>query len=39
MTVEEIQEIARNAKGEDLEGYRAEFVRLVELSGLLNQHE
>jgi len=32
ITFKQIQEIAKNAKGKDLEGYRAEFVRLVELA-------
>jgi len=36
ITFKEIQEIAKNAKGKDLEGYRAEFVRLVELAELLS---
>ena len=39
MTAEEIQEIAKNAKGEDLEGYRAEFVRLIELAELLTSNK
>ena len=36
ITFKQIQEIAKNAKGKDLEGYRAEFVRLVELAELLS---
>jgi len=39
ITFKQIQEIAKNAKGKDLEGYRAEFVRLVELSRVLSQHK
>ena len=34
-TLEEAQEIAKQAKGKDLEGHRAEFVRLVELAEFL----
>ncbi|MCI5222027.1 MAG: DUF3520 domain-containing protein, partial [Candidatus Electrothrix sp. AR4] len=33
-----ILELAKSAKGKDAEGYRAEFIRLVELSELLDQH-
>ncbi len=39
MNAEEIQEIAKSAKGKDLEGYRAEFIRLIELSEILLQNE
>ena len=39
MTAKKIQEIAKNAKGEDLEGYRAEFVRLIELAELLTNNK
>jgi len=35
----EIQEIAKKARGGDLEGYQAEFVRLVELAEILMENK
>ncbi len=36
MDYEQVMELARTAKGEDLNGYRAEFIRLVETTILLD---
>lgn len=38
MTFEKVLELAQESQGEDANGYRAEFVRLVESSRLLNEN-
>ncbi len=38
ITFEEVLELARESQGEDANGYRAEFMRLVESSRLLNEN-
>jgi Ca-activated chloride channel family protein len=35
LSFEKIQEIAKQAKGKDLQGYRSEFVKLIELAEML----
>ena len=35
LSFEKIQEIAKQAKGKDLQGYRSEFVKLIELAEVL----
>ena len=37
LSYEKIQEIARQAKGKDLQGYRGEFVRLIELAEVVSK--
>jgi len=37
LSYEKIQEIAKQAKGKDLQGYRAEFVRLIELAEVISK--
>jgi len=37
LSYEKIQQIARLSKGNDLQGYRAEFVRLIELAEVLSK--
>lgn len=39
ITFEEVLELARESRGEDANGYRAEFMRLVESSRLLNENQ
>jgi len=36
LTFDRVMELAKGAKGQDEEGYRAEFLRLVETSKLLD---
>ncbi len=38
-TYESIEELARSAKGEDVNGYRNEFLRLIELAKMLSNDE
>jgi Ca-activated chloride channel family protein len=38
LSYEKIQEIASQAKGKDLQGYRSEFIQLVELADLLSNN-
>jgi Ca-activated chloride channel family protein len=37
LSYKKIQEIARQSKGKDLQGYRSEFVRLIELAEVLSK--
>ena len=37
LSFEQIQQIARLSKGNDLQGYRAEFVKLIELAEVLSK--
>jgi Ca-activated chloride channel family protein len=37
MTYDDIEELARNARGNDPHGYRGEFMQLVALAGTLDQ--
>jgi Ca-activated chloride channel family protein len=37
LSYERLQEIASQAKGKDLQGYRSEFVRLIELAEVLSK--
>jgi Ca-activated chloride channel family protein len=34
---DQVLELARGARGSDVEGYRAEFIRLVEMARLLGE--
>jgi Ca-activated chloride channel family protein len=36
-TLDRVEDLARDARGDDRDGYRSEFIRLVEAYGLLDQ--